>query len=144
MICASRIVSIYPQCIDSVIDKILPLINQNTKRMIMPTLILALEICKTDPSKIERFREWSTRLANIQKIMLKQISRNYQINDVNHPMMQIKILKLMAFIGADDKEVINFFGLDRFYLILIKKVLVIFILIFNICKLSAKNIRFCQ
>ncbi|MES1904501.1 MAG: AP-1 complex subunit gamma-1 [Paramarteilia canceri] len=102
ILCSARIVALKPQLVSEIIHSALPLIYLNTKIMIMPSLILALEICYANPDYIPQFTEWIPRLIHIQKHLLKTSSESYQIGGVNHPYMQIKVIRLLGIICQEN------------------------------------------
>ena len=106
ILCAARLVNTSPQHAPMFIAPMLPLIYLRTKRMVMPTLVLAIELCKVCPGEISQFQPWTKRLCDILMTLAIKTSTTYQVSGTNHPYMQMRCIRLLSMLENSEKEVI--------------------------------------
>ena len=97
-----------PEMIDSYIDKIPTLLEDRTHSVCLSGIYLVLEMINIKPSIVEKIKKYHSMFVKYEKSLLSvSYSPEFDVNGINDPFLQAKILEIMQYTAKDDKELID-------------------------------------
>ena len=100
---AIRIIRKVPDLIEQFVPKVKGLMTEKNHGVLITGASLMIEMCKLDPTVIEGFRKLVVLLVRVFSSLLQYgFSPEYDVGGVTDPFLQVKILRLLRYLGADN------------------------------------------
>mmetsp|Transcript_34996 Transcript_34996/g.77859 ORF Transcript_34996/g.77859 Transcript_34996/m.77859 type:complete len:861 (-) Transcript_34996:442-3024(-) len=104
-LCATRIVKKVPELTESFVDRTADLLNDRYHGVQLAGVTLMLQICEQDSDAVEKYRRHVPALCKILRgLMTTGTSPEHEISGINDPFLQVKILRLLRFLGHGNAE----------------------------------------
>ena len=97
-----------PEMMDSYVDKIPLLLEDRTHSVCLSGIYLVLEMISKNKSIIEKIKKYHSMFVKYEKSLLSvSYSPEFDVNGINDPFLQAKILEILQYTAKDDKELID-------------------------------------
>lgn len=104
-LCALRIIRKVPDLEENFIGKAKALLNDRNHGVLICNLALIIDLCTNNPDLIPTFKPAIPLLVNILKSLASSgYMPEYDVSGVADPFLQIKILRLLRVLGANDAQ----------------------------------------
>lgn len=100
-----RIIRKAPDLLEGFIPYVKKSMKQKNHNVLITATSLILEMCNINPSVIPSFRKMVTHLVRVYNDILQQgFSHDYDVNGINDPFLQVKLLRLLRVLGHNSAE----------------------------------------
>lgn len=105
LLAAVRIIRKAPDLMEGFIPYVKKSMKQKNHNILITATSLILEMCSINPNVIPSFRKMVTHLVRVYNDILSQgFSNEYDVNGINDPFLQVKLLRLLRVLGQNSPE----------------------------------------
>ncbi|KAM3181145.1 hypothetical protein ACTXT7_014920 [Hymenolepis weldensis] len=104
-LCAFRIVRKVPELMEMFIPCARALLSEKNNGVLLTAVCLITEMCERSPDTLKYFRKQMvpTLVRTLKTLVTTGYSPDHEVNKINDPFLQVKILRLMRILGKGDK-----------------------------------------
>ncbi|VDN97227.1 unnamed protein product [Rodentolepis nana] len=104
-LCAFRIVRKVPELMEIFIPCARALLSEKNNGVLLTAVCLITEMCDRSPDTLKYFRKQMvpTLVRTLKTLVTTGYSPDHEVNKINDPFLQVKILRLMHILGKGDK-----------------------------------------
>ncbi|VDM32077.1 unnamed protein product [Hydatigera taeniaeformis] len=105
-LCAFRIVRKVPELMEMFIPCARALLTEKNNGVLLTAVCLITEMCERSPDTLKYFRKQMvpTLVRTLKTLVTTGYSPDHEVNKINDPFLQVKILRLMRILGRGDKS----------------------------------------
>ncbi|VDD76719.1 unnamed protein product [Mesocestoides corti] len=105
-LCAFRIIRKVPELMEMFIPCARALLNDKNNGVLLTAVCLITEMCERSPDTLKYFRKQMvpTLVRTLKTLVTTGYSPDHEVNKINDPFLQVKILRLMRILGHGDKS----------------------------------------
>ena len=104
-LCAIRVIKKVPELADGFLEGASDLLADRHHGVLLCAVTLALQLCRMDPAHRAKFRAHVPTLVRILKSLIHSgYSAEHDVNGHADPFLQVKLLRLLATLGAGDAD----------------------------------------
>ncbi|CUT99584.1 AP 1 complex subunit gamma [Echinococcus multilocularis] len=104
-LCAFRIVRKVPELMEMFIPCTRALLTEKNNGVLLTAVCLITEMCERSPDTLKYFRKQMvpSLVRTLKTLVTTGYSPDHEVNKINDPFLQVKILRLMRILGRGDK-----------------------------------------
>ncbi|KAK0218111.1 adaptin N terminal region-domain-containing protein [Armillaria fumosa] len=104
-LCALRVIKKVPDLTDHFISKAKNLLTDRNHGVLLSSITLITEMCQTDPSVLNEFRNAVPILVRtLKSLVTTGYSPEHDVSGIADPFLQVKILRLLRLLGKGDEH----------------------------------------
>ncbi|KAL7057684.1 hypothetical protein AAHC03_016415 [Spirometra sp. Aus1] len=104
-LCAYRIIRKVPELMEMFIPCTRALLNEKNNGVLLTAVCLVTEMCERSPDTLNYFRKQMvpSLVRTLKTLVMTGYSPDHEVNKINDPFLQVKILRLMRILGRGDR-----------------------------------------
>lgn len=101
----SKVIRKCPEFLETISDKLTPLMESKNHGVLICAISLAIQIFKQDESLVDKYRKYlKTVIKYLKNLISTTYAPEYDINGITDPFLQVKILEILQYFGKDNEE----------------------------------------